>query len=98
MRVSGFEIDRSPEDVAPWQPGPFNRPPRPPSPGGKGEERSHLDGLAFGTDRPETARESHEGVQMARVVHAMRLRLLLLSLPGVGAIALGGGDATAGGV
>ena len=35
---------------------------------------------------------------MARVLHAMRLRLLLLSLAGIGAIAPGGRDATAGGV
>ena len=35
---------------------------------------------------------------MARVFHAMRLHLLLLALPGIGAIAAGGRDATAGGV
>ena len=35
---------------------------------------------------------------MARVFHAMRLRLLLLALPGIGVIAAGGRDATAGGV
>ena len=34
---------------------------------------------------------------MARALHAMRLRLLLLALPGIGAIAAGGRDATAGG-